>query len=71
MIVEAGKNQRGHPYFFPSKFSSPKIKGKSSIIEWGDCSRQQSDFVLNQGGAVPVDLYSIYLIYIATKYEEF
>ena len=53
MIVEPGKKSRGHPYFFPLKFSNPKIKGKSSIIE-GGCSRPQkrekSDFVFHQGG---------------------
>ena len=43
--------------FFPSKLSSPKIKGKYSIIEGGGCSREQkrekTDFVLNRRGAVP------------------
>ena len=62
------KNYKGVPLiFFLSKFKKQKLKKNIQFLR-GGCSRQQNrentDFRLNQGGAVlrggavPVDLYS-------------
>ena len=59
MVVDVGKNQRGDPYFFPSKFSCPKLKGKYLTIEGGavpDNKNGKSQIWCLFRGAVPVDL---------------
>ena len=35
MVVDVGNNHRGDTYFFPSKFSFPKMEGKYLTIEGG------------------------------------